>query len=929
MALATALIFALLVVAYANPDEWVLRGKLTFNYTVSRAVLSPEGEYLAVIYGDNYRSFLSVYGSRLELLWTKQLALFSSVSFLNNTLLVAVEQLYGTVPSSRITLLDARTGKEVYSGVIRGGVRSLEIVKTILWEDTLYILTSRELVVLSLSKGQEPRVLLAFANSGLQMLRRDRELMVLSIDTNCHICLANNERTLVVVSSEGIKRSTIYHVLLMVNLGDRLALLSDNGTLLQLNAGDEGSLSPLSALPVPAGRLTASEPNYRLLYFLTTEGLLMRLTVIDAAEMRIVSSVLPLPYEKGDELMLRGFDDGSFVVWSKDSVIVGNATGQLSLKLLKPGFTVVNADIRHRVLVVAGAGEVRVYDLKPEVAPTPQLALSVVDEQGFPVSNYTVILDGQPQGVFTGSVLINTSAGPHELLVLAPGFQPAAISVNVTGRTSLLVVLKKVRFRVTVRAEELNSPQPEILLMKNSSIVARGVGVLIVQVPPGYYEVRVFGRIANATRTLEVRTDLELFIYLVPYPVVVARNESGSEREERSTQAGNLTVVIYGSEACPSCREVKERLSQAGLQPIFRDISNKSNLEAYYQLYEALRAGSSHVIPLTLIFREGCLASAVAGDPRDPAVWQRLLSSECSDSVTVIRDDGSVVKVSVNSSQVFYVVFGGRREAGSQVASGVLLGVILALAAADSINPCTFMVFAALLLSVAGISGRRAAAKVAVTFVAAVFVSYLLLGIGLINFVSYFWWARYVVGAAVVLVGVYEAFRGVTSMRATLGYVPRTASLSRLAELARRNLRLWQLASKLGSSCRRLRGAGIKINELSRDFLEGARKGNIAAGAAAGVLVSFTLLPCSSGPYLLASYILSNLPLSVSIAYLLLYNAVFVLPLVLIALSVIVWQKLAIHMDIGIAKLMPYRRYVDLAIGVILITVGLYVLLLH
>lgn len=927
LALTTALVFALLMVAYAIPDEWVPRGKLTFNYTVFSAVLSPSGDYLAVVYGDNYRSFLSLYGSGLEPLWTRQLAFFSSVRFVDDSLLVAVEQLYGSVPSSRVTLLDAKTGREKYVGVIRGGVRSPEIVKAVLLGDTLYVLTKRELVVLSIATAQEPRVVLAFANAGLQMLRSGEKLIVLSIDTNCHICLMNNERALVVLEPDGMRKSTLYHVLLMVNLGEKAALLSDNGTLLQLSVGNEISFSPLYALSVPAGRLTASEPNYRLLYSLTTEELSVRLTVVDAAKGRVISSVLPLPYEKGDELGLRGFDDGSFVVWSRDTVVVGNAAEEVKLRVVKPGFAVTSVDVRDRVLTVAGTSEVMVYDLKAEPTLPPQIALNVLDEQGAPVSNYTVILDGQPLGVFTGSLLINTSSGPHRLQVLAPGFQPAVLDANVSGRTNLLVVLKRVRFKVSVQAEEFDAPQPEILLVRNSSVVARGVGALVVQVPPGSYEVRVVGRRANATRTLDVRADLEVFIYLVPYPVEVAQNESSGKGGENAVQASNLTVVIYGSETCPSCREVKERLEQAGLQPIFREISNRSNLETYYQLYETLKAGSSYVIPLTLIFQGKCLVAAAAGDPRDPAAWRNLLSAQCGDSAMVIRDDGSMVRVPVNASEVFDIVFGGSREKSLQAAGGVILGAVLALAAADSINPCTFMVFAALLLSVAGISGRGAAAKVAVAFVAAVFISYFLLGLGLVNFVGYFSWARYLVGAAAVLAGGYEASKGMRAALTTLSDIARAASLNRAARFVKRALSLEPLASRLGVVYVLLQRARSRINKVGQSFLERARKGSVVAGAAAGVLVSFTLLPCSSGPYLVASYMLSGLPLSVALTYLLLYNTVFVLPLILIALAVVVGQRFVAEIDIAVVRLSPYRRYIDLLIGLVLIAAGLYILL--
>lgn len=930
-ALTVAALLALLALAHAKPDEWTLQGTLKFNLTVSRVMLSPSGEYLAVVYGDNYRAFLSMYDLQLRKLWTKQLTSYSSISFVNDSLLVIAEWLYGAVPASRVTLLSVRSGEEIYTGIVRGGFNP-EVVKTALQGSTLYILTRRELIALDLSAGGGLRVLLAFANSGLQMLHVDGKLAVLAVDTNCHICLMNNEKVIVFVEPSGLKKITLEHILLLVNLGDRFGLLTDAGAILQLEHGGEFSFSTLYTVPDFAGTPLASEPDYRLLYLLATEGLSVRLAVVDVMHGRAVSGTLPLPYEKGDEIKLLGLDNGLFVAWCKDVVIVGNVTAQLTLKKIEAGFRVVSAGIRGRTLAIAGASEVKIYNLQSRQASTPQLVLEVVDEWGSPVSNYTIMLDSRLVGTFTGVAVINTSAGLHSLQVLAPGFKQRGFSINVTGRTGVLVVLEREKFRVTVRAEEqdISQPgvitQPEILLMKNSSLVARGVGMLTVNVTPGFYEVRVLGKKANASKTLEVRADTEVWIYLTPYPVEVSRNETSREQGEIIIGAENLTAVIYGSEACPSCKSVKETLERSGLQLVFMDIANKSNLDAYYRLYENLKAGSLYIIPLTLIFRGEYLVAAVAGEPRDPSIWRSLLSAGESNLTVVIRDDGSITRAPINSSEVYGLVFGYRREASQPIESRAILGVILALAAADSINPCTFMVFAALLLSAAGIAGRKSAARIAVAFVAAVFSSYLLLGLGLVNFVSYFSWARYIVAAAAVLAGGYEVWR---SMKVTCTACTDRARASRLASFAKANRYVRILAARLGSAYGYVLRVSGRLNTLSQGFLEKARRGSVAAGALAGALVSFTLLPCSSGPYLVASYMLSGLPITTALVYLLLYNTIFVSPLVLIALAITAGQRFVAKIDVAVIQLSPLRKYIDWLVGLALIAMGFYIMLLH
>ena len=181
-----------------------------------------------------------------------------------------------------------------------------------------------------------------------------------------------------------------------------------------------------------------------------------------------------------------------------------------------------------------------------------------------------------------------------------------------------------------------------------------------------------------------------------------------------------------------------------------------------------------------------------------------------------------------------------------------LLASLIGYAAVDSVNPCTFYVYAALVLATAATGGRRRALAAAAGFITGVYIGYFLLGIGI------------------------AAAEG-----ALLAHLP-PAVLS-AALLAYAALLLYQaLAEKRGRAAP-LRQGGRR---LAAKALRAA--GHPLAAAALGLVASFTLLPCTSGPLLsfLALATSMGYTLAEIAAYLLLYNLVFVAPLAALGLAI-------------------------------------------
>ncbi|ASI98552.1 cytochrome C biogenesis protein CcdA [Thermococcus celer] len=213
-----------------------------------------------------------------------------------------------------------------------------------------------------------------------------------------------------------------------------------------------------------------------------------------------------------------------------------------------------------------------------------------------------------------------------------------------------------------------------------------------------------------------------------------------------------------------------------------------------------------------------------------------------------------------------------------------LLGMVgfipkfFALALSDSINPCTFVIYTMLLiaLSVREVSKGRLY-LIGAAFILAVYVSYYLLGVGLLYFAGHL--PLWVAGIAAVAFGLYTMVTGLMER------------------------------SRIGDK-----------GEIRRRMF---RSDATALGAfTLGVIVSTTLLPCSAGSYLVYAIIISRTGKALAFLLLALYNVVFVLPLVVILLAMG-----SVTESKRFSQAMVRRsRELSVVAGALLVAIGLWVL---
>lgn len=211
-------------------------------------------------------------------------------------------------------------------------------------------------------------------------------------------------------------------------------------------------------------------------------------------------------------------------------------------------------------------------------------------------------------------------------------------------------------------------------------------------------------------------------------------------------------------------------------------------------------------------------------------------------------------------------------------------------AAADSINPCAFAVLILLITTVLSSGSKRRALLAGLAFSLSIFISYFLMGIGI--------------------------YRALATAKSSIIFSRVVAGFAVLIGLANLKDVFWYgkgFVMEVPFSWRPKMKALIKsVTSPTGAFL-------------IGFLVSLFLLPCTSGPYLAILGMLSQRAVSrvQPIFYLLLYNAIFIIPMLAITFGA--------YFGLDTAKAEKIRqkniRLIHFIVGVIMIGIGLWLFL--
>lgn len=343
-----------------------------------------------------------------------------------------------------------------------------------------------------------------------------------------------------------------------------------------------------------------------------------------------------------------------------------------------------------------------------------------------------------------------------------------------------------------------------------------------------------------------------------------------------SAQDGKVDVYYFWGIGCHYCARVEDFINsipgkypQVNLVKI--EIYYSSTGQAMYWDYTSRYQIKDPVIPLIFIGDQYLMNVDPIRNGLDKAIQEAIDEGPAVDPPDHNKPDPS------DSSTGAVGPIGPSKD--------LTIAMVIGASLADSINPCAISVMVFLLMFMSNLGDRRKVLYVGVAYTVTVFVVYFVAGLGLLVFLHSMSMTRAVYYIAAAL----SIALGVVNIRDyfTMG---------------------------------RKEKATLAIPESRKPMIKRfVARASIPAAIALGLMVSLFELPCTGGVYLAILSLLSNsMTMVEGIPYLLLYNAIFVLPLGII---LAIFYKGASPDKIN-AWSLERRRALRLLLGVVMIAIG-------
>jgi len=235
-------------------------------------------------------------------------------------------------------------------------------------------------------------------------------------------------------------------------------------------------------------------------------------------------------------------------------------------------------------------------------------------------------------------------------------------------------------------------------------------------------------------------------------------------------------------------------------------------------------------------------------------------------------------------------------ETVEELKEKLTMAKLLALAAVDAVNPCALAVLTLILLAILTYNPRKKSKILwaGLAFIISIFIMYMIYGLVIIKFFQLIQALTSIRILLVKILGIVAMLLGILNIKDFFKYKPGGA----FTEMP---LSMRPMVKKLISSVTSTKGAFI-----------------------IGLFVTVFLLPCTIGPYVIAGGILSAMELVKTIPLLLIYNLIFIIPMVAIVL--VVYAGISKVQDVSGWK-DKNIRYLHLIAGIIIFVLGLAMLL--
>jgi len=341
--------------------------------------------------------------------------------------------------------------------------------------------------------------------------------------------------------------------------------------------------------------------------------------------------------------------------------------------------------------------------------------------------------------------------------------------------------------------------------------------------------------------------------------------------------AFSIDVTLYYGVGCPHCARTETLFGEIGAQyhlnltrkEIYQDSANRAEMFAIYESFG--QNPSQGGVPTILVENK----TLIIGEMQKYQ-WENLFSL-CQNSTC---PPGVYTSTTIDSLSPLY-----EQDTTTQLTWGVLLGAALV----DSINPCTLAIMTMLLGMVLISDGRNRMLLSGIVFITIVFFMYLLFGFGILQAIA----SPEITDIFFKIVTIGALALAIMELNAYFNYKPGFLAVE----------------------------MPVFLRPYAHQVID--RATSLPGVAIAAMFCSVFLLPCSSGPYLMVLAMISKSVTLQTLAYLLAYNFVFILPMIAITLAV--YFGYATVEQIGDAK-DKYIRHIHLVSGVLLFLLFIFML---
>ena len=341
-----------------------------------------------------------------------------------------------------------------------------------------------------------------------------------------------------------------------------------------------------------------------------------------------------------------------------------------------------------------------------------------------------------------------------------------------------------------------------------------------------------------------------------PIPIeYIVREKIGPDYSQGMTVAEKPVVLFFYSSRCPSCRRIKNEITPPVLDKyrdqvkiVFLDYVFSENYEKLAHLEEQWKVEDKASVEL---FSE---AGYVTSD--DEAKINQNIEQLIQKTLTLFGEDKK--KVTSDAGSIEDIIF--------QRFKGFTPWVVAGAGVLDGLNPCAFatIIFMVNLLMVLGHSRKRIF-EIGITYSLSVFITYLLLGLGLFQI-----WQS---------LAVYQVFsRAIYGIMASVLLVFAFLSIKDAIQYKKDKK---ETEFSLGLP----KGFRVKINQyLKKSFSE---KKLLVAAILSGFVISLLEAGCTGQIYLpTIMYIARQSTSFRAFFFLILYNVFFIIPLFIVFLGV-------------------------------------------